>query len=156
MPATTKMCALCKKELDLSMFGTSRGKPVPRCKQCRADERRQRYRENHTNELSWRRSWSKLNPEKAAAQQRRHYAKHREEILLKDKNKYEALRTDPERYAQHLENVRSAARLDRENLGDGYVKKVIRLGKAYSGEDITQKMVDEARIRILAKRNKRA
>lgn len=145
-PNTHKTCPLCQQTLPLDAFGRCRDGYQPRCKSCRNQQRKERYKANQKKELEWRASYVAANPEKCAEYARQWRAAN--------------TTSDRERSRGHYQSNKgkllSSQRQARETLADNYVRRVITGHKSYRGEDITAEHIDQVRQQILAKRAARA
>lgn len=75
---STKFCSFCKKNLNISNFGKSRGNPTSRCKECKREDDRI-YREKNKDKIKERdRLYRQNNKEKIQKYKKDNYKKHKE------------------------------------------------------------------------------
>lgn len=145
-----KPCPSCQQAKPVTAFSKdSRAKDglAWRCKDCAHQHHRQWYEANRERVIARVTEWSQANPEAVAAKKRAYVERHPERKKASQRRYY----TKPEVLARQRANpVRQAAtrqrnRVTREQLSDGYVRRVMAQHLSIAGSDLPQPLVDAHR-----------
>lgn len=75
---TTKICARCSGDLDVSMFRSSKGRIMSYCKPCESAYKREHYLKNADLVKAKAKKWREDNPERCAELNKSYYAANKE------------------------------------------------------------------------------
>lgn len=79
-----KICTKCLAKLPISMFHRQLGSVISRCKVCRSEYDRKRYKSDRENQIARVVAWNKANPDKRKALAKKHRESHKDHYRFKN------------------------------------------------------------------------